>query len=79
MFFCGVGSLKRPINVADNCALNLLCLGLDNRHPLIKLGQDFVTQLICLGDVGLRIGSGSLKVGKRRLDKLGVAGVCQFD
>lgn len=49
------GLLEWPVNIAEDGALDLLCLGLDNGDFLVKLGEKLVTKLISLGDVGLRI------------------------
>jgi len=77
--FGGVGSLQWPVDVANDCILDILRLGLDNRYLLVKLGEELVTELVGFGNVGFCVGSWSLKVGERGLDKFGVAGVCQLN
>lgn len=73
---CGV---ERPVDVCNQCILNLFCLGLDNRDALVKFAQELVTQLICLGHIGLRVGCGGLEVGQGRLDKFCVASIGEIN
>jgi hypothetical protein len=49
------GLLEWPVDIAEDGALDLLCLRLDNGDFLVKLGEKLVTKLISLGDVGLCI------------------------
>jgi hypothetical protein len=75
----GVGGLQRPVHVAEDCALDLLSLRLDNGHALVEFCEELVTELVGLGHVGLCDGRRSLEVGKGGLDKFGVAGVGQLN
>jgi len=74
-----VGSVKGPVDVAQDCTLDVLCLGLDEGHLLIKFGEEVVAELIGFDDVGLCVGGRSLEVRQGWLDVFGVASVGQFN
>lgn len=75
----GVGRLQGPVDIAHECALDVLGLRLDNGHLLVELGEELVTELVGLGHVGLRVRGRRLEVGEGGLDEFRVARVGQLD
>jgi len=76
----GLGSLgEGPVDQIRDGLLNVFCLGLDDGHTLVNLGQELVTDLVGLSGIGLRVGGRSLEVGESGLDEFGVASIGHLD
>jgi hypothetical protein len=76
----GLGALsQRPVDHVADGLLDILRLGLDDGNALVNLGQKLVTELVSLGGIGLCVGSRSLEVRQRRLDKFRISSIGDLD